>query len=161
MKKITGTLINYYLHCKRQCFLLYHQIDFETESELMKIGKALHEKHKTTEVAVDNIKIDKIKGDYIIEIKKSDADFEASKYQLLYYLKVLKDKGVYKKGQLIFLEKNRLEHKKYDIILDNEWERELERIINEIKLLVQGSIPDRLEKSNSCKKCSYYIFCYI
>lgn len=100
MINITGTLINYYVHCKRQCYLFYNKIEMEDESELVRIGKALHEEKKTEEISIENIKIDKIKGDYLIELKKSDADLEAAKAQVLYYLYVLKSKGIIKKVKL-------------------------------------------------------------
>lgn len=41
--KITGTLINYYFHCKRQCWLLGNRINLEENSEDVKIGRLLHE----------------------------------------------------------------------------------------------------------------------
>ncbi|MDX5795588.1 Dna2/Cas4 domain-containing protein, partial [Clostridioides difficile] len=39
--KITGTLINYYFHCKRQCWLLGNRINLEENSEDVKIGRLL------------------------------------------------------------------------------------------------------------------------
>lgn len=161
MNNITGTIINYYIHCKRQCYLHYHRINLEDESGLVKIGKALHERHNTEEIEIDNIKLDKIKGEFVTEIKKSDADFNASRFQLLFYLKKLKEKGVIKKGRLTFLEKNKVDKKNYEILLDTSSEKELEDIISEIKILVSNSTPPAIEKNNKCKKCAYYAFCYI
>lgn len=161
MNNITGTIINYYIHCKRQCYLHYHRINLEDESGLVKIGKALHERHNTEEIEIDNIKLDKIKGEFVTEIKKSDADFNASRFQLLFYLKKLKEKGVIKKGRLTFLEKNKVDKKNYEILLDPSSEKELEDIISEIKILVSNSTPPAIEKNNKCKKCAYYAFCYI
>lgn len=161
MLNTTGTIINYYIHCKRQCYLHYHRINLEDESDLVKIGKALHEKEHTEEIEIDNIKIDKIKGDYLIEIKKSDADFQASRFQLLYYLKKLKDKGIIKKGKLTFLEKNKLDKKNYEILLDSTSEKELEEVILNIKTMLDSDSIPKIEKDNKCKKCAYYIFCYI
>lgn len=61
----------------------------------MRIGKVLHElkneKAKKKEVAIDSNKIDKLTDDYLVEVKKSDADVKAVKWQILYYLKVLKE----------------------------------------------------------------------
>ncbi|MCQ8213454.1 CRISPR-associated protein Cas4 [Cetobacterium somerae] len=161
MNNITGTIINYYIHCKRQCYLHYHRINLEDESGLVKIGKALHERHNTEEIEIDNIKLDKIKGEFVTEIKKSDADFNASRFQLLFYLKKLKEKGVIKKGRLTFLEKNKVDKKNHEILLDDSSEKELEDIISEIKILVSNSTPPAIEKNNKCKKCAYYAFCYI
>src|SRR5699024_5886182 len=109
--KINGSIINYYVHCKRQCWLHGNRINLEDNSELVKIGKAIHEvksfENKDTEISIDSIKIDRLTKDYLTEIKKSDADVEASKWQLIYYLKVLRDKGIKRKGKLEFIEKNK------------------------------------------------------
>ena len=90
--KVTGSLINYYFHCKRQCYLSGNRLNLEDNSEVVKIGSAIHEQKlkgaKNSEVFIDNVKIDKLTPEYVTEIKKSDADIEAGKWQLLYYLKV-------------------------------------------------------------------------
>lgn len=41
--KVNGTLVNYYFHCKRQCYLHGNRLNLEDESENVKIGKAIHE----------------------------------------------------------------------------------------------------------------------
>ena len=94
---MNGTIINYYFHCKRQCYMFAHRLNLEDNSEIVKIGKAIHEDRarnsENTEIKIENIALDKINSKYVTEVKKSDADVEASKWQLLYYLKILKDKG--------------------------------------------------------------------
>lgn len=163
--KINGTLINYYFHCKRQCYLLGNRLNLEDNSELVKIGKAIHEekaaKGKNTEIAIDNIRIDKLTKEYLVEIKKSDADVNASKWQLLYYLKVLKSKGIERKGKLEFVEKNKGNNKILYFQLDEKLEKELDTCILEIEKLIEGNeIPQVLNKPQ-CKKCAYYEYCYI
>lgn len=41
--QVNGTLINYYFHCKRQCYLHGNRLNLEDNSEQVKIGKAIHE----------------------------------------------------------------------------------------------------------------------
>lgn len=41
--KLTGTIINYYFHCKRQCWLFAHRINLEDNSEDVRIGRIMHE----------------------------------------------------------------------------------------------------------------------
>lgn len=105
--KVNGTLVNYYFHCKRQCYLHGNRLNLEDESENVKIGKAIHEekcdKERNREITIDNIKLDKLTTKYLTETKKSDADIEAAKWQLLYYLKILKSKGIIRKGKLRFI----------------------------------------------------------
>ena len=50
-----------------------------------------NEREKKKEVAIDSNKIDKLTDDYLVEVKKSDAEVKAVKWQILYYLKVLKE----------------------------------------------------------------------
>ena len=111
--KITGTLINYYVHCKRQCYLFGNRLNFEDNSEQVRIGKSLHEERLNSsltsliEMRIDNIRIDQLTPNYLCEIKKSDADVEACKWQLYFYLKILKQHGIIRKGAC-FLEKKKL-----------------------------------------------------
>jgi len=167
--KITGTLINYYFHCKRQCWLFGNRINLEDNSEDVRIGRVLHElkdeEKGNTEISIENIKIDKITKDYLIEIKKSDADIEAVKWQVLLYLKKLKDKGINKKGKIEFIEKNKQDKKIHYIELTDEYEKELIELSNKINNLLAAECPSPLTQqvkiSNKCKKCAYYSYCYI
>lgn len=162
--KVNGTLMNYYFHCKRQCYLFGNRLNLEDNSEEVKIGKAIHEERaekENTEIAIENIKLDKLTAEYLTEVKKSDADIEASKWQLILYLKVLKDKGIDRKGKLEFVEKNKSSKKTRIIELTDEVEKELNQYIHEIESLLQGEeIPPVLDKPK-CKKCAYYEYCYI
>ncbi|GAA0858129.1 MULTISPECIES: CRISPR-associated protein Cas4 [Clostridium] len=162
---VNGTLINYYFHCKRQCYLHGNRINLEDNSERVNIGKAIHEERSSnsdnTELEIDNIKIDKITKEYLIEVKKSDADVEASKWQLLYYLKVLKSKGIERKGKLEFIEKNKSKNKTLIVELSEDEELKLDKYINDIyELLNKEEVPAILNKPK-CKKCAYYEYCYI
>lgn len=95
--EVTGTLMNYFFHCKRQCYLHGNKLNLEDNSELVQIGKAQHEARAldgNSEIEIEHIKLDKLTKEYLTEIKKSDADVEAAKWQTLYYLKILKEKGI-------------------------------------------------------------------
>lgn len=162
---VNGTLINYYLHCKRQCWLHGNRVNLEDNSEEVKIGKAIHEikaeKSLQTELAIENIKVDKITKDYLVEIKKSDADIDAVTWQVLYYLKVLKSKGIERKGKIEFVEENKTQNK----VIYVEYGEDAERILNEmeenIEVLLEGELPTPKAKIGTCRKCAYYEYCYI
>lgn len=163
--RVNGTLMNYYFHCKRQCYLHGNRLNLEDNSEIVKIGKAIHESKseegKNTEISIDNIKLDKLTSEYLTEIKKSDADIDAAKWQLIFYLKILKDKGIDRKGKLEFIEKNKSDKKIIYIELNEEIEEELDKYIKEIESLIsKDTIPNILNKPK-CKKCAYYEYCYI
>jgi len=116
---ITGTIVNYYFHCKRQCWLFCNKLNLEDNSEDVRIGRVLHEiRNEKPPDAIDNIKVDKITSEYVIEIKKSDADLIAAGEQLKYYLYILKQKGIDRKGKLECIEKNKHDKKIHIIELE-------------------------------------------
>ena len=159
---INGTIVNYYIHCKTQCWLFANKINLEDNSEDVRIGKVLHEidETKVDEVSFENIKVDKITKDYVIEVKKSDSDIEAAKWQLLFYLYSLKQKGIIKKGRLEVFEKKRLNKKKFEVILDEDNEKRLLEVIKDIENLLKNQMP-KPKFENKCKKCAYYEFCFL
>lgn len=162
--RVNGTLVNYYFHCKRQCYLMGNRLNLEDNSEIVQIGKALHEERaqkENTEISIDNIKLDKLTAEYLTEVKKSDADEESAKWQLLYYLKVLKDKGIRRKGRLEFVEKNKGGKRTVVIELTEEAEENLHRYVIDIEELIAGDITPPVLGKASCKKCAYYEYCYI
>lgn len=163
--KITGTMVNYYIHCKRQCWLFANKINLEDNSEDVRIGKILHElkneKSKKKEVAIESVKIDKLTDDYLIEVKKSDSDVEATKWQTLYYLKILKDKGIERKGKIEFIEKNKQDKKVMFVELTSDIEEQLEKLLYDIEEYIHGDTIADVLNEKKCKKCAYYEYCYI
>ncbi len=162
---INGTLISYFFICKTKLWLHANRINLEDNSEDVRIGKILHEineeKSKKGEVSIDNIKIDKLTRDYLVEIKKSDSDPEAVKWQVLLYLYKLKQKGVERKGKIEFIEKNRQDKKVHYIELDEVNEKELLDILEKIETLINQDTPPQAKFENKCKKCAYYEYCFI
>jgi len=163
--KINGTLINYYFHCKRQCYLHANRINLEDNSEDVRIGKILHQineqKSKKGEVSIDNIKIDKLTRDYLVEVKKSDSDIESVKWQVLLYLHKLKQKGIERKGKIEFIEKNKQDKKIHYINLDDTNEKALLEVLKKIETLISQDTPPPAKFENKCKKCAYYEYCFI
>lgn len=161
--KITGTMINYYFHCKRQCWLFYNNLNMEDNSEEVRIGKALHELKldgKNTEISIESIKVDKISDKYITEIKKSDADTKAAICQLEYYMYCLNKKGVKRDGKLEIIEKNKSDKSIKIIEYDDELDKRVESLLNEMETFLSGPMPDNTV-GKGCKKCAYYEYCYI
>lgn len=162
---VNGTLINYYFFCKTKLWLHANRINLEDNSEDVRIGKVLHEineeKGKKTEISIDNIKIDKITKDYLVEVKKSDSDPKAVKWQVLLYLYKLKGKGVIKKGKIEYIEKKRQSKKIEYIELDEVNEKELLEVLDKVGILIDLPIPPKAIFENHCKKCAYYEYCFI
>lgn len=157
---ITGTMINYYVHCQRQCWLFAHRLNMEDQSELVKIGKAIQDTSQT-ERQIGNFYVDRITQSHIIEVKKSDADPEAARWQLISYLVRAKALGIVRKGRLEYQEKRSKEKKITEIILTDELESEYERLVQKVmELLSEERVPDVIKKPY-CKKCAYYEYCFI
>jgi CRISPR-associated exonuclease Cas4 len=144
-------------------WLFAHKINFEDSSEDVRIGKVLHEisEERVDEVGIDGIKVDKITKDYVVEVKKSDSDIEAAKWQLLYYLFVLKQKGIEKRGRLEVFEKNKQDKKRFVIELTYENENKLFEILEDIKRILSSSTPPKPKFERKCRKCAYYEFCFL
>lgn len=160
---LTGTIVNYYFHCQRQCWLFYNRINLEDNSEDVRIGRVLHElrEDKKTVLSIDNIKLDKITQEYVTEIKKSDADINAAMAQLNFYLMVLDEKGISRKGKLECIEKNKQNRKIHYTNLDEETKTELRNQYREIEAFLQTPKPPEPELMSKCKKCAYYEYCFI
>ncbi|MEM3374263.1 MAG: CRISPR-associated protein Cas4 [Candidatus Woesearchaeota archaeon] len=150
---ITGTHINYYFTCKRKLWLFSKKITCEHQSELVKIGNIYHEDCEN--ISIDNIKIDGFKKNKVFELKKRNSSKEASEFQVLYYLYILKKYDFYTTGLIKFKENNRI----YEISLTPEKEKKLLLAIEEINKICNDKIPHP-KKGRYCKKCSYYYLCY-
>ena len=163
--KVNGTLVNYYFFCKTKLWLHANRINLEDNSEDVRIGKILHElaeeKGKKTEISIGNVKIDKLTKDYLVEVKKSDSDIEAVKWQLLFYLYKLKQKGIIKKGRLEVFENKKSNKKRYEVSLDSESEEELLKILKDIENIIMALKPPKPKFEKKCKKCAYYEYCFI
>jgi len=163
--RITGTIVNYFIHCKRQCWLFAHKMNFEDDSEDVRIGRILHEVRSegrnNTEIQIEGIKVDKMTEDYVIELKKSDADVEATKWQTLYYLYMLKQKGIDRKGRLEFLERKKQTSKTVELELDSLTEVKLIGMLEEIEQYLSEDKPDEAIYAKKCERCAYYAYCYI
>lgn len=163
---ITGTLINYYFHCKTQCWMHANRINLENNSEDVRIGKVLHEINEekspnNTEIKIDNVRLDKLTAEYLVEVKKSDSDPEAVKWQVLLYLYLLRQKGIEKKGKIEYIETNRQNRKTQIVELDEANEKALLGIVEEIEHLIALPSPPPPAFENKCKKCAYYEYCFI
>jgi CRISPR-associated exonuclease Cas4 len=160
--QITATQINYHLICKRKLWLFSHQINMEHSSELVEIGKLIHEQsyaREKKEITIGPIKIDFIGSDGVVrEIKKSSKMEEAHIWQLKYYLYYLKLKGVNDlTGELVYPKQKQ----KTQVFLTEEDEKELEIILQDIETIVsKEEIPLVINKT-ICRQCSYYELCYI
>lgn len=157
----TGSQINYYFVCKRKLWLFSHNIELESNSDLVLQGKLLHEhsyKRKLKEITIDKIKIDFIeKTNEVHEIKRSRKVEDAHTYQLLYYLYYLKKRaGIDTKGVLNYP----LLKKTVKVELTPQKERELQIIIQKINQTKELEKPPEAKWIPYCKSCAYSEMCW-
>jgi len=160
--QITATQINYYFVCHRELWLFSHQINMEHTSELVELGKLLHEssyQREKKEIQIGPIKIDFIGKDGVIhEIKKTPSVETAHAWQVKYYIWYLRQLGLENiRGEIDYPKLK----KRTEIELSKDDEAEIERILQNISEIISNEeVPTVLNKS-FCKKCSYYELCYI
>jgi len=156
----TGTQVNYYFVCRRKLWLFSHNLEMEHGSDLVNMGKLIHEtsyERKFKEIEIGSIKIDFLeKACEVHEVKKSKRIESAHVYQLLYYLYYLKKLGVEATGIINYP----LIRKKLELNLTEEKEKEIERILSEITSILAEKHPPEAVKKSYCKKCSYFELCW-
>lgn len=160
---INGSQINYYFICKTKLWLFSHNIQLENESENVKLGKYLHEssfKHEKDYLIDNLINVDFIRLTDCVEIhevKKTQKMELAHEFQLLYYMYYLKnEKGIEDIKGFLNYPNNR---KKKEIFLTQEKEKDLIKIIDDIKNVISNEIP-KPKKSRICNNCAYFEFCF-
>lgn len=163
--KLSGTMMAYYIVCKRKLWLFANHITMEKESDLVEIGKLISEttfkREKNKEMLIgDTLKIDFLKiGDRIVvhEVKKSRKLEEAHIWQVKFYIYSLKSLGVQCDSGVIHYPKLM---RKIDVEFTDEDCKKIEKISQEINILLNGQLPPLIKKAY-CKKCAYYNFCYL
>jgi CRISPR-associated exonuclease Cas4 len=160
---ITGTLIWYYAICKRECWLMAHQIEPERENDLLAQGRLNTESHYQREAKEielpSGVRVDKVRrenGKLILsEIKKSSKFIEAASLQLAYYLWLMEQEGVEAIGEILVPD----ERERKEIRLDDVRENLMETM-KAIKQLVKAPAPPKATWLHYCKTCAYNEFCW-
>lgn len=123
---------------------------------MVKIGKIYHEDFEKDNIEIENIKIDKLKDGKVFEFKKKNTSPEGAKYQVLYYILKLREKGINTTGLIKYKENNRIE----TVELTLESENILKKSIGEIKEICSIENLPPAKKIKYCKNCSYYELCF-
>lgn len=158
----TGVQINYYFICKRKLWLFSNNMGLESESDLVFLGKLLHEQtyknKRMKEVTIERIKIDFIdRSGEIHEVKRSKMMESAHVYQLLYYIYFMKH---YASKVMTGVIDYPLLRKRIVVELDEDKERELQNILRDIDRVVKMDKPPNEEWKRHCKSCSYRELCW-
>lgn len=162
-KEITGVMIYYYEVCKRKLWYFYNEIQMEQGNESVDIGKTIDEetyKRDEKHINIDNIvNIDFIRSKGILhEVKKSNKIEAASILQVKYYLYFLKKRGVDNiKAKIDYP----LLKQCVDVELAGEDIDMIDKILEDIRIIVDSDRPPSLEKKRICNACAYYDLCFI
>lgn len=159
--KVTGMQVNYYLSCKTKLWLYSHSVSFEHTSDLVKLGRLLHQEYfnsQRKDVFYNGVAFDVIKPNkQIIEVKRGTRVRECDIYQTLYYLYYLEKHGV--KGFTAILTYPRA-RKKLVLALGDKERKQLDEIVNGIREIISNPYPPPPKKKKFCKGCAYYDFCF-
>lgn len=160
---VTGTDIWYYFICKRELWLMAHEITPDEEDENLEIGRFVHEYRygrQKKEISIGSIKLDQMQhknGVLIVqEVKKSSRFIESARYQLLYYLDTLRQMGIEAQGELLFPE----ERKKEEVKWTPEAKRKLDEAVENIHRIARLPVPPPPQKITFCRKCAYREYCW-
>jgi len=160
---VGGTLIWYYYICRRQVWLMGHQINPDEDHDNVSLGRFIQDhtyERERKELQVGHSKMDvfHISDDGLVigEVKKSSRFKESARMQLAFYLSELKDRGIKARGELRFPKEKRRE----EVVLDEKLERELELAKKEILNILFLPAPPLPAKIRLCHKCAYAEFCW-
>ncbi|MFC5542543.1 CRISPR-associated protein Cas4 [Ureibacillus suwonensis] len=159
MQSIGGLHMQYYVVCPRKLWLYSKQIGFETEHDRVIEGTLLHEKsypRKDKELVIGDAVVDVIDDEYIQETKLSSKMQKADEWQLLYYLYLLKQRGIEKKGKIAYTK----EKKVVEVVLTEDNEKELKKKIAGIYRVIESDSAPKFKKLPYCKNCAYFDFCF-
>lgn len=161
--EVNGTLMWYYKICKREVWLMSRNIVPDQRDTNIDIGRFIHKTsygRNRKEIEFGNVKFDVLlntKNEFIIgETKKTSKFQEASKMQLLYYLRELKKANINAKGVLLYPE----EKKRVEIELTEDNLLALEYSETEIISIMNNEIPPPVIKNKYCRSCGYREYCY-
>jgi len=159
--KFTGTEVGYYFICRKKLWWFHHGIEMETDSDRVKLGKAVHENaysRKKKEISIDSkIVLDWQADGVIHEVKLTDKMEAAHEFQLLYYLYYLKAKGVENlRGQIDYPKLRETQ----EVLLTAEKEAELIAALTEMEKIVALAAPPEVEFMKICRSCSYAELCW-
>lgn len=159
--KAKGLHVQYYYVCKRKLWLHAHDIQFEQDSDKVLQGKVLHNysypRTKQKEVLIDNLICIDMYDDYVGEVKSSSKMKQADTMQLMYYLYVLKQLGIKKKGKLHYPKEKKVEK----IELTEVDEKQIEAMLVDMQFINSMPYAPKLVRLPYCSKCAYYSFCWV
>lgn len=177
---ITGTMVNYYFVCQRKLWFFTHHLECEHDSDLVRMGKLLHQysyMREEKEIDIDQrIVLDWYdrERNVVCEVKSSDHQEEAHRWQVLFYLWYLKSKGMqvarsekelqqrpHQRGTFGELRYPKQKQRSV-VVLTPELEQKLEtEILPKIFAIAHSETVPKRERKAICSPCAYYELCFV
>ncbi|MBP1912843.1 CRISPR-associated protein Cas4 [Thermococcus stetteri] len=129
----------------------------------MLIGRIIHEEsyeRDWREVLIEGAKLDVVRkrsGLQVVEVKKSSKLEEPAKWQLKYYLYLLRKAGVKAMGLVSYPKEGTAE----EVGLSEEDVEALEEAFKGIEKVISLENPPEAERKPYCRRCSYRDFCWV
>jgi len=175
--RVGGMLVGYYLLCPRKAWLSMRGLWMEQESTTVALGRQIGASSYTRETKeilltaeapcgtplVGKIDWADLDGGVLHETKKSRSAEDAHRWQLRFYLWLLRLNGVTQAdgrpftGELNYPRTRRTE----SVALDRSHEHRLAEIVAALReLSEQDGPPPRLDTRSFCRQCAYEELCY-
>lgn len=157
---LNGTIIKSYIACKRQGWLASRKLTPLVSNTYIQMGTALSNIRKESSKRIGNIELDEIeKNKHIIvkEYKKTFSNIEASKMQLLFYMRNLKEELNLNKidGYIISEETS----EKLFLSFDTKNEEKINQFIDEILIALNNNQIPKLTRTKLCDYCGHNFYC--
>jgi len=161
---LTGIIVMEWHVCKRKVWVKMNGVSLERQSDLVAEGKRLQEKtyrkraEKNKQLELPGIKVDYYDPatQTIHETKKSPSMVKAHRWQVKYYLYVMRQHGIGVQKGILEYPKH---HKKEEVFLSEEDEKVLQALPADVEALLNGTCPPPVKK-RFCQKCAFCEFCY-
>lgn len=141
-----------------------HELNPETESPLLELGRLIHEESYPREkrgFSTAGMKVDLLytRGTSTVvgEIKKSSRFMKSATMQLAYYLWRLKEMGVKAQGKLLIPK----ERKRASVVLTKQLESNLKEAVHDIQDIIARETPPFAIRIPFCRNCAYREFCWV
>lgn len=161
--KISGSIIQSYIICPRQTWLMSRNISGDQYNEFLAIGRLISEEsyqRNKKEINIGSNKIDFIRKEndslIIAETKKSSKMLKATEAQLLFYLYSYKNKFREVKGEIRIPKEKKI----IEVELTKEKADYIEGLVEEINSIVDKDSAPLKKRIKACSSCSYLEFCW-
>lgn len=161
--RITGSLVQAFMICPRQVWLMSRQICPDEDNVYLELGRLIGGRaydRERKEVHIGHLRLDLVRRGgtecVVGEVKKSSRAREAARMQLAFYLYELREMGIEAEGELLFPEERRRER----LVLDASLAREVKELKEQIETLIRRENPPPAARGPFCGKCAYAELCW-